>query len=125
MIESIIDCYCNTTTRDKLIFPSTITRILTHIQVSIPPFPHFYVMGAISKEFIWHSVAQLAAKQPYVEPTDAAPANLATPSSWPSSSSAPSSLSRVAVSLANIIEWFQHMRADFGSHLNHLSKELC
>ena len=81
MIESIIDCYCNTTTRDKLIFPSTITRILTHIQVSIPPFPHFYVMGAISKEFIWHSVAQLAAKQPYVEPTDAAPANLATPSS--------------------------------------------
>ena len=104
MIESIIDCYRNTTTRDKLIFPSTITRILTHMQVSIPPFPHFYVMGAISKEFIWHNVAQIAAKRPYMEPTDVAPANLATPSSWPFSSSTPSSLSRAAISLADIIE---------------------
>ena len=81
MIESIIDCYRNTATRDKLIFPSAITRILTYMQVSIPPSPHFYVMGAISKEFIWHNVAQLATKRPYVEPTDIAPANLATPSS--------------------------------------------
>ena len=57
MIESIIDCYQDTTTRDKLIFPSDITRILTHMHVTIPPSPLFYVMGAISKESIWRSAA--------------------------------------------------------------------
>ena len=31
MIESIIDCYRNTATRDKLIFFSAIMRILTHM----------------------------------------------------------------------------------------------
>ena len=57
MIESIIDCYRDTATHDKLIFPSAITRILTHMHVTIPPFPLFYVMGAISKEFIRRSSA--------------------------------------------------------------------
>ena len=82
-------------------------------------------MGAISKESIRWSAAQLATKRLRAEPTDAAPANPVALFSRPSSTSAPSSLSRVAVSLADIIEWFQHMRADFGSHLNHLSEELC
>ena len=56
MIESIIDCYRDMTTRDKLIFPMAITRILTHLHITIPPSPLFYVMGAISKESIWRSV---------------------------------------------------------------------
>ena len=46
------NCYQNTITRDKLIFPSAIMCILTHLHITIPPFPHFYVMGAISKESI-------------------------------------------------------------------------
>ena len=62
MIEFIIDCYCDTATRDKLLFPLAITYILTYMYVIIPPTPHFYVMGAISKESIWQSVVQLVAK---------------------------------------------------------------
>jgi len=62
MTKSIIDCYRDMATHDKLIFPSTIMHILTHIHATIPPSPHFYVMGAISKESIRRSVAQLVAK---------------------------------------------------------------
>ena len=67
MIEFIIDCYRDTTTCDKLIFSSAITRILTHMHITIPPSPHFYVMGSISKESIRRSAAQLAAKWSRVE----------------------------------------------------------
>ena len=47
MIESMIDCYRDTVTRDKLIFPSTITCILSHVHVTILLFSPFFVMGAI------------------------------------------------------------------------------
>ena len=93
MIVSILDCYQDTATRDKLIFPSAITRILTHMHVTIPLSPFLYVMGAIIKESIWRSAAQLVAKRPHVKMTDAAP------TSRPFSSSAPSSSSRVDVYL--------------------------
>ena len=56
MIDSMIDCYCDTTTRDKIIFPSAITCILTHLHITIPPIPHFFVMVVISKEFVRRSV---------------------------------------------------------------------
>ena len=46
-ILSLIDVYRDTTTRDKLIFPSTITRLLHHFSVSYPKSPHFMVMCAI------------------------------------------------------------------------------
>ena len=104
MIESIIDNYRDTVTRDKLIFLSAIMHSLIHIHVTISLTPHFYVMGAISKESIRWSAAQLATKRLHVEPTDAAPANPVALFSRPSSTSAPSSLSRVAVSLADIME---------------------
>ena len=68
MKKSFINCYRDTATRDKLIFPLAIRRILTHMHVTIPPTPHFYVMGAISKESIRRRIAQLATKQPCVEP---------------------------------------------------------
>ena len=55
MIKSIIDYYHDTTTCDKLIFPSAITRILTHLQITILPAPQFYVMVAISKGSIRQS----------------------------------------------------------------------
>ena len=57
MVESIIDCYHDAATHDKLIFPSAIMRILTHMHITIPPSPLFYVMGAISKKSIRWSVA--------------------------------------------------------------------
>ena len=125
MIESIIDCYRDTTTWDKLIFPSTITHILTQLHVTIPFSPLFYVMGAMSKVSIWRSAAQLAVKRPCVEPSDVAPTNPTGPSSQSSSSSAPSSSFRAPVSLVEVTQQLQHMHVDFGSHLDHLSNEMC
>ena len=46
-ILSIIDVHRDTTTRDKLIFPSAITRILCYFSVHFPVSNHFYVMCAI------------------------------------------------------------------------------
>ena len=114
-----MDCYQDSVTRDKLIFPSAITHILTHMHVTIPPSPLFHVMGVISKETIQKSVAQLAAKWPRVETIDAAP------TSRSSSSSTPFSSFRADFSFANIMEQLQHIHADFGSHLDHLSNEMC
>ena len=68
MIVSMIDIYRDTATGDKLIFPSVITCILTHLHVTIPSSPLFYTMSAISKESIRRS-DELVAKRPYVEPT--------------------------------------------------------
>ena len=98
MIISIIDCYQDTATPNKLIFPSTISRILTHMHITIPPSPLFHVMGAISKESIQRSATQLATKRPRVEKTDAAP------SPQTSSTSALSSSFRADVSLADIMD---------------------
>ena len=64
MIESIVDCYYDTATHDKLIFPLAITHILTHLHITFPPTPYFYVMNDICKESIWWSAAQLVAKRP-------------------------------------------------------------
>ena len=88
-IASIIDVYRDIATRDKLIFPSTITRILMHFSILIPLSPLFTIMGAISAGSIWRSEAQLQSKRPRVETTD--PAAPAAPSSSAPSSSAPSS----------------------------------
>ena len=46
-IFSLIDVFRDTATRDKLIFPSAIMRILRHFFVSYPPSDLFFVMGAI------------------------------------------------------------------------------
>ena len=46
-ILSLIDVYRYTTTCDKLIFPSAITRILRHFSISYLEFTHFSVMCAI------------------------------------------------------------------------------
>ena len=77
MIESMIDIYRDTTTCDKLIFPSTITHILSHVHATIALYTPSYAMGAISMEFIRRSDAQLAAKRPCMESTsmDATPAS--------------------------------------------------
>ena len=46
-ILSIIDVHLDSVSRDKLIFPSTMTRILRHFSVPFPSSNHFIVMCAI------------------------------------------------------------------------------
>ena len=58
-ILSLIYIYRDTTTCDKLIFPSTITRIICHFSVPCPVFDHFSVMGAIDVTTVRRSKAQL------------------------------------------------------------------
>ena len=43
----IIDVHLDSTSRDKLIFPSAITRILCHFSIPFPSSDHFIVMCAI------------------------------------------------------------------------------
>ena len=56
-ILSIIGVFRDTTTRDKLIFPSAITRILCYFSVPFPYFDHFSVMCAIDAAIVKHSKA--------------------------------------------------------------------
>ena len=46
-ILSIIDVHLDLASRDKLIFPSTITRILRHFSIPFPSFDHFTIICAI------------------------------------------------------------------------------
>ena len=115
----MIDRYRDTATHDKLIFPTAITHILSHVHITTPLSSPFYVMGSISKESIRKSDAQLATKWPRMEDD-------ATPTPRPSSYFAPSSSSsRVEASLATIMDQLQHMHADFGSHLLRSKKSQC
>ena len=63
-ILSLIDVYKDTVTRDKLIFPSGIMRILRHFSVSYLKSPHFTVMCAINATSVKQSEAQLRSKWP-------------------------------------------------------------
>ena len=56
-ILSIIDVFRDTTTRDKLIFPSAITQILCHFSIPFPYFDHFFVICAIDTATIKRSKA--------------------------------------------------------------------
>ena len=57
LILSLIDVYRDLATRDKLIFPSTITRLLRHFDVSFPSSEPFHVMGAIDASTVKHNEA--------------------------------------------------------------------
>ena len=57
-ILSIIDVHLDLASRDKLIFPSAITRILRHFSVPFPTFDHFTVMCAINYATVKRSEAQ-------------------------------------------------------------------
>ena len=56
-ILSVIDVYKDTASHDKLIFPSTITRILLHFSVPFLVSNHFHVMCAIDAATIKQSEA--------------------------------------------------------------------
>ena len=66
-ILSFIDVYKDTTTYDKLIFPSAITRIIHHSSVSYSKSTYFTVMDAINAVSIRWSEAQLRSKWPQTE----------------------------------------------------------
>ena len=110
-ILSIIDMYRDTMTRDKLIFPSAITRILCHFSVHFPSFDHFSIMCAIDHATVKRSEAQFRSRR---LGTVAPP----TPSA-PSISASYSFTSRVT--LEDIMVQLQRMDA----RLDTLSDELC
>ena len=116
-------CILDIATRDKLIFPLAIMRILQHFSIPIPFSPFFTIMGAICASSVRRSEALLRPKQPRVETTD-----LAT-SAIPPSSSAPSTLAHssfpTGVALNAIMEQLQWMHADFGGCLDYLIDEMC
>ena len=56
-ILSIIDVHLDSTSRDKLIFPFAITRILHHFFVHFPFSDHFTIMCAIDYTTVKHSEA--------------------------------------------------------------------
>ena len=56
-IISIIDMYRDIATHDKLIFPSTIIRILCHFSVPFPSSNHFSIMCAIDYAIVKRSEA--------------------------------------------------------------------
>ena len=56
-ILSIIDVYKDSVTRDKLIFPSAIMRILCHFSIPFLVFDHFSYMGAIDAATVKRSEA--------------------------------------------------------------------
>ena len=56
-ILSIIDVHLDAASRDKLIFPSTITRILRHFSIPFSSSDHFSVMCAIDYATVKRSKA--------------------------------------------------------------------
>ena len=62
-ILSLIDVFQYLTSLDKLIFPSTITRILRHFSVPSPAFDPFTYMCAIDAATVKRSEAQFRSRQ--------------------------------------------------------------
>ena len=68
-IFSLIDVYRDMTTRDKLIFPTAITRILCYFSISYPEFTQFSPMCALNVATVRRSKAQFRPKWPRTETT--------------------------------------------------------
>ena len=114
-ILSIIDVHLDSTSHDKLIFPSAITRILCHFSVPFPSSDHFSVMCSIDYATVKRSEAQFRSRQL----DSAAPPSRSAPSRSASSTFAPSS-STSDVSLGDIIVQLQRM----DTRLDTLSTEM-
>ena len=101
---SIIDVYLDSTSRDKLIFLSTITRILHHFSVPFPSSDHFSIMCAIDYATVKHSEAQFQSRQSdsVAPPSHTAPSRSAPSTSAPSSSSGDELVGDVMVQLQRI-----------------------
>ena len=104
-ILSIIVVHLDSVSRDKLIFPSAITRILRHFSVPFPSSDHFTVMCAIDYATVKHSEAQFRSQQL----DSAAPFSRSAPSRSTPFASAPSSSDDV--SLEDVTVQLQRMDA--------------
>ena len=92
-ILSIIDVHLDLASRNKLIFPSAIMRILRHFSVPFPSSDHFSIMCAIDYATVKPSEAQLRSRQM----DSAAPSSRFAPSRSTPSVSAPSSSGDVSL----------------------------
>ena len=61
-ILSIINVHLDSASHDKLIFPSTITRILRHFSIPFPSFDHFSIMCAIDYATVKRTEAQFRSR---------------------------------------------------------------
>ena len=95
-ILSIIDVYRDTASRDKLIFPSTITRVLHHFSAPFPIFDHFLVMCAIDVATVKLSKTQFRSRQ---FSTTAPPTPSAPSTSFPSTSAGGMTLDAIIAQL--------------------------
>ena len=86
-ILSIIDLHLDSASYDKLIFPSTITRILRQFSVPFPLSDHFTFMCAIDAVTVQRSEAHFRSRQSdsVDPPSRSAPSRLAPSTSIPSS----------------------------------------
>ena len=114
-ILSIIDVHRDSTTRDKLIFPSAITMILRHFSIPFPAFDHFTYMCAIDATTVKQSETQFRSSQfgSTTPPTHSVPSRFAPSTSAPSSSTSD-------VTLRDIMAQLQRM----DTRLDTLSIEL-
>ena len=112
-ILSLIDVYKDTTTRDKLIFPLAIMRILRHVFVSYPKSSHFFVMCVMDAMIVRRSEAQLQPRRLWTK--------MATPPA--SSALSTSALSSSAGGMTFEAIMAQLMRMD--ARLETFSDELC
>ena len=114
-ILSIINVHLDSAPCNKLIFPSTITRILRHFSVPFPLFDHFTFMCAIDITTVKCSEAQFRLRQSdSIDP----PSRSAPSRSAPSTSTL--SFAMGDVTLGDIMAQLQRM----DTHLDTLSTEL-
>ena len=102
-IMSLIDVFQDLASRDKLIFPSAITRILRHFSVPFPASNSFTFMCAIDATTVKRSQEQFRSRQ-----QDSTPPSQPTPSRSDQPTSAPTSSSS-DMSLGDIMAQLQHM----------------
>ena len=104
-ILSIIDVHLDLASRDKLTFPSIITRILRYFSVRFPSSDHFTVMCAIDYATVKRSEAQFQLRQSdsTTPPSRSAPSRSAPSAFVPSSSG--------DVTLGDIMAQLQRMDA--------------
>ena len=105
-ILSILDVHRDSVSRDKLIFPLAITRILRHFSVPFPASNHFTFMCAIDYAIVKCSEAQFRSR----EFGSVAPSSCLAPSRSAPSISAPYSFMS-DVSLRDIMAQLQRMDA--------------
>ena len=102
-IISIIDVFRDTVSRDKLIFPSAIVRILRNFSVPFPISNHFTFICAIDAAAVKRSEAQFRLRQESVAPPSCSTPSHLAPSRFVPSTSAPFSFPMGDVSLGDIM----------------------